>query len=177
MIRPHPQYVGRNNRRVLRRMLIVIHHPALFTTSPIERIHTLFDQTVKGRIWPIAHPLHQVVLDRVIVHVIHMGAKVCLAAKKMLPISPLPYAPLARLRRTSERRSVTGSDFENSILIIRQRTAKSVSPAVNSITQCRCSGSTNHECGRDGVFAPTSRRFVKYQCDVSADHYPAFAAG
>src|SRR3569833_1641989 len=95
MIHPHLQYVGRNNRRALRRMLIVIHHPALFTASPIERIHALFDQTVKGRISPDTHPLHQAVLDRVIVHVIQMSVKVCLAANEMLPISPLPYAPLA----------------------------------------------------------------------------------
>src|SRR3569833_1140619 len=115
--------VGRNNRRALRRMLIVIHHATLFTTSPIERIHALFDQMMKGRISPVEHPLHQAMLDRVIVHVSHM------------PRSP-------RLLRTNERRSVTGSDFENSILISRQRTAKSASPAGNSITQCRCSGST-----------------------------------
>src|SRR3569833_947210 len=87
--------VGRNNRRALRRMLIVIHHATLFTTSPIERIHALFDQMMKGRITPVAHPLHQDMIDRVIVHVIHMSAKVCLAANELLPISPLPYAPLA----------------------------------------------------------------------------------
>src|SRR3569832_1841398 len=86
MIRPHPQYVGRNNRRVLRRMLIVIHHPALFTTSPIERIHTLFDHTEKGRIWLIAHPLHQNKQDQKKEHENQKGAKVCLAANKMLPI-------------------------------------------------------------------------------------------
>jgi len=100
---PCPARVGRDSRRALRRMLIVIHNPALFTTSPIERIHPLFDQTVKGRIWLIAHMLHQAVLNRVIVHVIHMDAKVCLAANEMLPISPLPYAPLVLRARTPER--------------------------------------------------------------------------
>src|SRR3569833_4689484 len=84
--------VGRYNRRALRRMLIVIHHATLFTTSPIERIHALFDQMMKGRISPVAHPLHQAMLDRVIVHVIHMSAKVCLVVFVLFFFSPLPYA-------------------------------------------------------------------------------------
>src|SRR3569832_1934871 len=95
MIHPHLQFVGCFFCWALRRLFFVIHHPAFFTASPIERLHALFDQTVKGRISPVAHPLHQAVRDRVIVHVIHMSVKVCLAANEMLPISPLPYAPLA----------------------------------------------------------------------------------
>src|SRR3569833_3933234 len=86
--------VGRNNRRALRRMLIVIHHATLFTTSPIERIHALFDQMMKGRISPVAHPLPQAMHDRVIVHVIHMSAKVCLAAFVLLSFSLLSFVLL-----------------------------------------------------------------------------------
>src|SRR3569832_1861307 len=93
MIHPHLQYVGRNNRRALRRMLIVIHHPALYTASPIERIHALYDQTKKGRKTPNTHPLHQAVLDRVIVHVIHMNKKNKHTTKKKHPKTPKPKTP------------------------------------------------------------------------------------
>jgi hypothetical protein len=73
-------------------------------------------------------------------------ANVCvmvrIVADEMFPKTPLPMPRSPRFARTFDNRSLLGKAFENSILIRRQRVAKSISSSGNCRTQCMCSGST-----------------------------------
>lgn len=88
--------------------------------------------------------LHKAVLDRINVHVIHMGMVIGFVADQMLSIAPLPNARSPRFTCTEESRSTFGKRLENPILIRRQRIEKSDSSGGNSITQCIWSGKTTH---------------------------------
>ena len=82
------QSVGRNNRRALRRMSIIISQRHLLAPCPVRGIHTLLNQTVKSRIRPVTHAPYQAVFDRVDVHVVHMNAIVSFIANQMFPEPP-----------------------------------------------------------------------------------------
>lgn len=65
----------------LRRMaLIKIPKITFCSTRPIQRINTLFDQTMKGGKRPIRHPRHQAMFQWVDMHIIHMCRKILLVA-------------------------------------------------------------------------------------------------
>ena len=88
------EHVGRNNRRALRRMLIIIPKRIFITPGPIFRIHTSPHQTVKDRIRPIPYLGHQTVFFRIDMYIIHMGPVILFIGYEMLPIPSLPDASL-----------------------------------------------------------------------------------
>jgi len=90
-----PANVGRNKRSALRRKSIRIRESRFTTTGPIRRVYAVLDESVERRIGPVDNPIHQPVFHGIDVHVIHVGGKVCLIPKQMLPITPLPNTPLA----------------------------------------------------------------------------------
>lgn len=107
---------------------------------PIALIHAHRHRPVERRVWPIRHLRHMPMLVGIETQVVDVSRKIGFVMDQMLPIAPLQDAPFSAARRTTERRSVTGSLFENPPLISRQRRAKSESPGGSSITQGMCSG-------------------------------------
>jgi hypothetical protein len=60
----------------------------------------------------------------------------------MLPVPTLPNAAFATAGHGGDRESPTGKDFENAVLIARQRLGKSASPSGKVYEQCMWSGRT-----------------------------------
>lgn len=85
--------------------------------------------TVERRERPILDILGVSVFDGIEPAIIDMGPQVALVANEVLPIAPLPDATLAARFLTALTSSHFGIDFENRILIQRQRTGKFVSPS------------------------------------------------
>ena len=75
------------------------HNPSLIIRpTPIERINTLLDTTMKTRIRPIHHAPGIPMLHRIEMQIIHMTRIIPLIADRMLPKAPLPDTPLAPRR-------------------------------------------------------------------------------
>ncbi len=64
---------------------------------PIERIHSIFHETVKARMGPVRHPRHKAMFNRVVVNVVAVNVEIPLIANRMFPEPPLPDAPFAFL--------------------------------------------------------------------------------
>ena len=56
--------------------------------------------------------------------VVHISSKILIVADRVLPVSPLPHAEFAVWGHAGDRGSPFDTDFENAILIARQRPGK-----------------------------------------------------
>ena len=63
--------------------------------APIPVQNAFPHKTVKGRMRPVAGGVHMTVFDRIVMDVIDVPRQVVLVAYLVLPIAPLPDAPLA----------------------------------------------------------------------------------
>ena len=61
---------------------------------PIGRVNAGLNQSMKRRMWPIRHLIHQAMLKRINVYIIHMRRVVFFTLNRVFPISPLPNATL-----------------------------------------------------------------------------------
>src|SRR5262245_5257826 len=61
---------------------------------PILGVHTRQNHSVKRRIGPILHSRYMAVLHRIEVNVVGVALKIALVPYRVLPVSPLPNAPL-----------------------------------------------------------------------------------
>ena len=69
-----------------------IHHR---TPTPIQRIDSFIDESLKRRMRPIPHALDPSMLDRVEMNVINVALVIIIIAYQMLPESALPDSTLA----------------------------------------------------------------------------------
>ena len=70
-------------------------HVGRFIRTPINRIQPSPHEAVESRIWPIRNPLHQSVLHRIIMNILHVTPQVIIVANPMFPEPPLPDVLLA----------------------------------------------------------------------------------
>ena len=71
-----------------------IHHRTP-TPTPIQRIDSFIDESLKRRMRPIPHALDPSMLDRVEMNVINVALVIIIIAYQMLPESALPDSTLA----------------------------------------------------------------------------------
>lgn len=64
-------------------------------TAPINRIDPSSDRPMKARIGPVDDTLHQTVLQRISMHVVHVVPVIQFILNQVFPIAPLPDSTLA----------------------------------------------------------------------------------
>jgi hypothetical protein len=75
-------------------------------------------------------------------NVVQVSRKVLIIADRSFPVPLLPSAAFASVAMTGDSGSPVGRDFENAVLIARQRPGKSVSPSGEVHRQCMWFGRT-----------------------------------
>jgi hypothetical protein len=90
----------------------------------------------------ILRVFHETMLHGVKMRVVHVGGEVLIVADRVLPYRRCQMPRSPRLLMTGDRGSPVGTDFENAVLIARQRPGKSASPSGKVHRQCIWSGRT-----------------------------------
>jgi len=106
---------------------------------PIGGQQTAPDKHVKRRIWPVAHPTNQLVLDRIEVDVVDVPLEIKLVPYRVLPKAPLPKC-VSAIAMALDRRAGAASRCVRCAFIRFQRPEKSASPDGSVQMTWRCSG-------------------------------------